>query len=123
MRAIPSGSLRDVAYGAVRLDYLQYMGGPHMLEAFRGRLRFWPDGTGGNGFRGRSPLDEFTPGQLELLPHQDQVVPGLGEWRYAAMSCNRGFPGVIGGQGQGVIARVQVQQVPQIPGSALNVFD
>src|SRR6266705_454731 len=119
MRAIPSGSLRDVAYGAVRLDYLQYMGG----TAFRGLLRFWPDGTGGNGFRGRSRLDEFTPGQLELLPYKDQIVPGFGEWRYAAMSCNRGFPGVIGGQGQRVIARVQVQQVPQIPGSALNVFD
>src|ERR1035437_3897436 len=104
---------RDVAHGTVRLDYFHDVGG----TSFGGL-----DGLGRRGRRnsfGRNGLS----GQLQLAPHQDQVILRFGERRPSAVACYRAFAGIVSRQRQRVVFAVKIQQIAQIPGPALDVFD
>src|SRR5579862_2907961 len=61
------------------------------------------------------------PSGFQPAAYFGDVIPGLGEWRHAAKARDRAFSGIIGGQGQGFISLIQVQQILQITGAALNV--
>src|ERR1035437_2841974 len=109
---IASRLSRDVAHGTVRLDYFHDVGGTRF-----GGL----DGLGRRGRRnsfGRNGLS----GQLQLAPHQDQVILRFGERRHSAVACHRAFAGIVSRQRQRVVFAVKIQQIAQIPGPALDVF-